>query len=207
MARTSGARNHDFDEKRAALLDTLADFALSSDLHRPSLRQFAQAASIKEPTLRHYFTNRQGLVIAILETLGRRKAGFWAAAATPAPDPAAAMQEYFRTAHDGIREGQFMRAHAFGLVEGAACPKAGKAYLDHLLEPALDVLNRKLAATPGGPRDPAALRAAALAALSPLLVLSLHQDILGGRTSRPLDNGPIFSHLEIWLGRALAAPD
>lgn len=74
MPRPAGARNHDFDEKRAALLDALTDFALSADLRRPSLRQFAQAMNASEPTLRHYFGDRQGLIIEILENIGRKGA-------------------------------------------------------------------------------------------------------------------------------------
>ena len=204
MARTPGARNHDFDKKRRALLETLADFALDSELHRPSLRQFALAAEITEPTLRHYFTNRQGLVIAVLETLGQRSMVVWASIAAPAPGPAEALREYFRASLASMRENRFVRAHAFGLVEGAACREAGRAYLDHLLEPALDAVSRKLSATPGCPREPAALRAAALATLSPLLVMSLHQDLLGGEAAAPLDSTQIISHLEAWLGSALS---
>ncbi|HPF21827.1 MAG TPA: hypothetical protein PK417_00005 [Hyphomonas sp.] len=203
MARTSGARNYDFDSKRAALLDVLTDFALNGDLHRPSLRQFALAASLSEPTLRHYFTDRQGLVIAILETLGQRSNVVWGELPGTPPSPAEALQVYFRASLEGLREGSFVRAHAFGLVEGAACPRAGRAYLDHVLEPALETIRQLLEATPGGPREPDALRAAALAALSPVLVMSLHQDLLGGRAVAPLDSQQIVTHLEDWLGSAL----
>jgi AcrR family transcriptional regulator len=204
MARTSGARNYDFDSKRAALLDVLTDFALNGDLHRPSLRQFALAASLSEPTLRHYFTDRQGLVVAILETLGQRRNVVWGSLPGPAPGPAEALQVYFRASLNGMREGSFVRAHAFGLVEGAACPRAGRAYLDHVLEPALDTISQMLETAPGGPREPDKLRAAAFAALSPVLIISLHQDLLGGRAVAPFDSLQIVSHLEDWLGSALA---
>ena len=44
MPRPAGVRNHDFEAKKTALLDTLSEFALNDDLRRPSLRQFAIAA-------------------------------------------------------------------------------------------------------------------------------------------------------------------
>lgn len=204
MARTAGARNHDFDQKRSALLDILTDFALDGELHRPSLRQFALAASISEPTLRHYFTDRQGLVIAILETLGQRSMVLWTALPDPAPGPAEALQEYFRVSLDSLRDGGFVRAHAFGLVEGAACPRAGRAYLDFVLDPALDVVCRLLETTPGAPREPDMLRAAALATLSPLLVMTLHQDLLGGQAAAPLNRLRVLNYLETWLGNGMA---
>ena len=203
MARTPGARNHDFAVKRAALLDALTDYALEADLRRPSLRQFALAADITEPTLRHYFTDRPGVVVAILETIGHRSETIWIQIATPAASPAEALAEFFRLTTDHVHQGRFGRAHAFGLVEGAACPRASQAYLDHLLEPALDAICRKLDATPGCPREPETQRAAALATLSPVLVMSLHQDLLSGP---PLDRLQITAHLEGWLGTALANP-
>ncbi|MBA4227395.1 MAG: hypothetical protein C0456_12255, partial [Hyphomonas sp.] len=79
----------------------------------------------------------------------------------------------------------------------------GQAYLEKVLEPALGAVSDKLRATPGAPQDETALRAAALAALSPLLVMSLHQELLGGATSAPIDSGKVISTLQVWLGKAL----
>ncbi|MEO0786583.1 MAG: hypothetical protein AAFY10_12875, partial [Pseudomonadota bacterium] len=86
MPRPAGVRNRDFADKRASLLATLTDFALNSDLRRPSLRQFAIAAEASEPTLRHYFQDRQGVVVAILECIGERGQALWNMIATPASD-------------------------------------------------------------------------------------------------------------------------
>ncbi|HRJ00802.1 MAG TPA: hypothetical protein PKV67_08485, partial [Hyphomonas sp.] len=91
MPRPSGARNHDFDEKRAALLNTLTRYALTADLRRPSLRQFAMAAKQSEPTLRHYFGDRQGLVIEILENLRSRAMPLWIAFEEPSENVDAAL--------------------------------------------------------------------------------------------------------------------
>jgi AcrR family transcriptional regulator len=205
MPRPAGARNHDFDEKRAALLDALTDFALSADLRRPSLRQFALAAHQSEPTLRHYFHDRQGLVVEILENIGRRATPLWAMVATPSGNPATAFEEYFRISEAGMKLGGFTRAHAFGLIEGLADEVAGQAYLEHVLEPALKAVSEKLRGTPGAPKGDDALRAAALAALSPMLVMSLHQELLGGIKSAPIDSGATMGHLQTWLSQALSA--
>ena len=205
MPRPAGARNHDFDLKRAALLDALTDFALSADLRRPSLRQFALAVHQSEPTLRHYFTDRQGLVIEILENIGRRATPLWAMVAMPAADQATALEEYFRISEAGMRVGGFIRAHAFGLIEGLADEMAGKAYLEKVLEPALKSVSDKLRATPGGPKTEASLRAAALATLSPMLVMSLHQELLGGAESAPIDIGETMTSLRGWLSKGLSA--
>ncbi len=205
MPRPVGVRNHDFDEKRAALLETLTDFALSADLRRPSLRQFAMAAHASEPTLRHYFTDRQGLVIEILENIGRKATPLWAMVATPSVNPATALEEYFRISEAGMRLGGFTRAHAFGLIEGLADEALGKAYLDKVLEPALRAVSDKLRTTPGAPQDETALRAAALATLSPLLVMSLHQELLGGAHSAPIQTGETIAQLQAWLSKGLSA--
>jgi AcrR family transcriptional regulator len=204
MPRPAGARNHDFDLKRAALLDALTDFALSADLRRPSLRQFALAVHQSEPTLRHYFTDRQGLVIEILENIGRRATPLWAMVALPASDQATALEEYFRISEAGMRVGGFIRAHAFGLIEGLADEAAGKAYLEKVLEPALKSVSDKLRATPGGPKTEPELRAAALATLSPMLVMSLHQELLGGADSAPIDIGETMTSLRGWLSKGLS---
>jgi AcrR family transcriptional regulator len=54
-------------------------FALSGEIQRPSLRQLALAAETSEPTLRHYFTDRKGLVIAMMVELGERAQPIWRA--------------------------------------------------------------------------------------------------------------------------------
>ncbi len=205
MPRPAGTRNHDFIEKRAALLDVLTEYALTSDLRRPSLRQFALAAAASEPTLRHYFTDRQGLVIAILENIGGRGQPIWDLVSIPSADPVSALAEYFRVSEAGMRHGGFIRAHAFGLIEGMGDETVGAAYLSCVLEPALQAIVAKLSGTPGLPDTQEALNAAALAVLSPLLVLSLHQDVLGGSRSTPRDTVSLVTHLQDWLGVAFTA--
>lgn len=205
MPRPVGARNKDFLAKRRALLGKLTDFALSSDLRRPSLRQFALAAGASEPTLRHYFNDRKGVVLAVLAEIGARGSLIWETITTPAIDQETAIIEYFRISEAGMRHGGFVRAHAFGIIEGVADELAGRAYLEHVLEPALEAISEKLKNTPEAPKDPTALRAAAFAALSPMLVISLHQDLLGGNKTGPISAGDLFAHLQVWLGKGLMA--
>ncbi len=203
MPRPVGARNKDFLAKRQALLGKLTDFALSSDLRRPSLRQFAIAAGASEPTLRHYFNDRQGVVLAVMEEIGTRGALIWDTIATPASDQETAIIEYFRISEAGMRHGGFVRAHAFGIIEGVADDEAGQAYLENVLEPALAAIEKKIQNTPGAPKDLAALKAAAFAALSPMLVISMHQDLLGGNKTDPISAEHLFEHLQAWLGKGL----
>lgn len=205
MPRPVGARNHDFDEKRASLLNTLTKFALTAHLQRPSLRQFAIAAGQSEPTLRHYFGDRQGLVIEILENLRSKAMPLWIAFAEPSESTEAALDAYFALVSEGLKHGQFARSHAFGLIEGLADEVVGRAYLDKLLEPALQSLCDKLRVTPGGPRTEVGLRAASLAILSPLMVMTLHQDLLGGAKTAPIDMEAVARILRSGLGRGLNA--
>jgi len=203
MSRPSGARNHDFCEKRAALLDRLTNFALTADLRRPSLRQFAIAVHQSEPTLRHYFGDRQGLVIEILENIHHQARPIWAALAAPSASPAAAVEDFLTVAEDGMRNGYYTRAHAFGLIEGFADEIVGKVYLEKLLDPALQAFSEKLRATPGGPRNPDELRAASVIVTAPLFVLAVHQELLGGNSLAPIDMSKTLAFLKAWQGRAL----
>lgn len=207
MPRPAGVRNHDFALKRADLVARLTDHALATDLRRPSLRQFAQACEAVEPTLRHYFGDRSGLILAILEEIGERAKPFWTLAGEPAANLDEAIAGYYRLSAAGMIHGGFVRAHAFGLIEGLADREAGAAYLRFVLEPSLAALERRLALTPGRLQgaDRVRLRAAALSILTPLLGLSLHQDLLGGAQSDPLDMGAILSALQGLTGAALSA--
>lgn len=206
MPRPSGARNHDFEKKRAALLDTLTEFALNSGVQRPSLRQFAMAAKQSEPTLRHYFVDRQGLVIEIIRSIAARSEQIWALVRAPSKDPATAVSEYIKMTEISFREGMFARSHAFGLVEGLADRVVGRVYLESMLEPALNAFREKLAATPGGPSDKPHLLAATLVATGPLFVLALHQNLLEGRELFPMETSEIFGILDRWIGASLTPP-
>lgn len=204
MPRPAGVRNHNFEAKRTALLDALTEFALRDDLRRPSLRQFALAAQASEPTLRHYFKDRQGVVIAILEHIHTRALPLWDVIKTGAPDTATAVEEYFRVTEAGLTHGGFARAHAFGIIEGMADEAVGQAYLEYLLDPALEAVSEKMAATPGRPETEVERRASAFIMLSPILVMTLHQQLLGGAEASPIDTDGFMKMMQSWLASGLS---
>ena len=202
MPRPAGVRNHNFEAKRTALLETLTEFALSDDLRRPSLRQFALAAQASEPTLRHYFRDRQGVVIAILGHIHDRAIPLWDVIKTGAPDTATAVAEYFRVTEAGLTHGGFARA--FGIIEGMADETVGQAYLEYLLDPALEAVSQKMDATPGRPETETERRASAFMMLSPILVMTLHQQLLGGQDASPIDTDAFMKLMQNWLASGLS---
>lgn len=204
MARPAGVRNHDFEQKRAALVDGLTHFAITAELRRPSLRQFAKAVDTSEPTLRHYFDDRRGVVGAILENMGKIGRTYRSDLAAPSDSVADAVENYYLVATPGPQFDLFTRAHAFGLIEGIADTAAGKAYLQYMLEPALTVITEKLANTPGGPKSALDLRAASFAILSPLILMGIHQILLGGAEEAPIDSQTTIGLLQTWLGEAIS---
>lgn len=207
MARTPGARNYNFDAKRAALLDSVIGFSLSGEISRPSLRQLALAAETSEPTLRHYFTDRKGLVIAMMVELGERAQPIWRKLEEPAASVEEAVTACFSHALTRMGDDIFVRMHAFGMVEGMAERDVGQAYLEYVLEPSLECVCRKLSGTPGSPRDPDEVRTAAIAIFSPVIMMCLHQHLLGGRAVAPLDDHSSVRHLSNWLAGAFAGTD
>jgi len=204
VSKPVGTRNKDFEAKRRALLSKLTDYALNADLRRPSLRQLAAAAGASEPTLRHYFSDRKGVVLAILEEIGRRGADIWSLISLPSETVERAVGEYFEISEAGMRHGGFVRAHAFGIIEGVADTDTGQAYLKFVLNPALEAIEQKMAVTPGAPTDATSKKAAALAVLSPILVLSLHQDLLGGQSIDPLDTESLLKNMRTLLVSGLS---
>ena len=204
MARPSGVRNHDFEEKRAALVNGLTHFAVTAELRRPSLRQFAKSVDTSEPTLRHYFKDRRGVVVAILQNMGKIGRTYRDDLAAPSDSIANAVKNYYLVATPGAQFDLFTRAHAFGLIEGIADATAGKAYLKYMLEPALTSITEKLSGTPGSPKSALELRAAAFAILSPLIFLGMHQTLLGGAGEAPVDSQATVGLLQTWLGHAIS---
>ncbi|MEO0983035.1 MAG: TetR/AcrR family transcriptional regulator [Pseudomonadota bacterium] len=203
MPRPLGSRNEGFEVKRQELVEALTEHALNADIRRPSLREFAQSCGVSEPTLRHYFEDRRGTVLAILEEIARRGQAIWDAVATPSPGGEAALDAYFMISSLGIQNGGFVRAHAFGIIEGLADLEIGKAYVRLILEPSLQSLMTKLKLSSDRAMPEAELRAVALAAFSPLLLVSLHQDLLGGKDSAVIDPAALMDALKAHLSPAL----
>lgn len=205
MPRPLGSRSPDYDRKKQRLTQILADHVLGSDLTRQSFRQFAVAAEVSEPTLRHYFGDREGVAAEILRVLAERAAPLWTAVAEPADDAAQAVDAYVAISKIGVAHGAFARAHAFGLVEGVADANLGRAYLSQLLEPSLAALETRLRPFLPHPADPAAARAAALMLFAPMLLSVIHQDLLAGKQAAPMDLPALFDQFGALVRSAIQA--
>jgi len=204
MARTQGARGHDYDGKRASLIAAMHARLVARDLPPPSLRELAAAAGVTMPTLRHYFGKRDDVVIAVLEAIGEAGAVHLAEAAATELPFAESIAAALRHVLAGLRQG-LDDVHMLGLREGMGQARLGPAYLDAILEPSLQAIEARLAAHQtrgemrhGNPRH------AALALLSPLVIAALHQTALGGDTERPLDLDALARELAAAFVRAHA---
>jgi AcrR family transcriptional regulator len=175
-------------DRRTELLALLAGAAIADRSGPVSLRQFAIQAGVAEPTLRHFFKDRQGVVIALLEFFAGQAADFLARSAVPGETVREAVQGYGALAGDGFSNALFAQAHGFALVESIHDPVVARADLDTVIEPSLKAIEARLAPTvdPEG-RDPDRVRHAALALYAATLFAILHQRLLGGGEARPLD--------------------
>jgi len=205
MPRQAGSRNKDFDEKRKELVRALTEHALTADIRRPSLREFAQSCGVSEPTLRHYFIDRRGTVLAILDEIARRGKVIWDVLSTPSPTGEEALETYFTISNMGIRDGGFIRAHAFGIIEGLADPDIGRAYLTLILEPSLQSVMTKMQLSSERDIPSDELRSLAVAAFAPLLLVSLHQDLLGGKDTALINGDALVQTLQTYLSTSLAS--
>jgi len=204
MPRPLGRRNPDYEEKRDRLVRDLTDHVLATELTRQSFRQMAMAGHVAEPTLRHYFGDRDGVAREILHELGERARPFIDAVAQPTPGVPEAIDAYVALSRAGVQHGGFARAHAFGLIEGVADPDVGRTYLTELLEPSLKALEARLAPHLADPQDAVEARAAALMLFAPMLLAVLHQQLLGGGESAPIDLDALFAALARRAKAALA---
>ena len=188
MARPSGSRNEGYDERRSALIARLRE-RLREPGPRPSLRELSAAAQVSLPTLRHYFTDREGLVRAVMTDEldeGREPLSI---AATPSGPLERSVRDLLEHAATGLAGHGLTDAHAVGLAEGLASAASAADYLNRALEPTLEAFAARLAEHErrGELRPGMDLRVAALQLLAPLLLAHLHQSRLGGDETHPLD--------------------
>lgn len=205
MPRPLGRRNPDYEEKRDRLAQDLADFVLRSELKRASFRQLAHAGAVAEPTLRHYFGDREGVAAELLRVLAERAAPFIEAVAEPGPDLDTSVEGYVALSKAGVAHGGFARAHVFGLLEGVADDFVGRAYLTELLEPSLVALERRLGTHMPAGTSPIRLRAAALMIFAPMLLSVIHQKLLDGEKAAPMDLDALFTELSTLARSGLGA--
>jgi AcrR family transcriptional regulator len=182
--------------RKEELLGELAAIAVAERSAPVSLRQFAIKAGVSEPTLRHYFSDRQGVVIAIIGFFADGARGWLARSAEPAGSVEEAVRGYADLALEGADTDMFAHAHAFALVESIHDPVVARAYLDLIVEPSLKAIERRLAPDldPEG-THPDRVRHGAINLYAPILIAVVHQRLLRGAEARPLDMGAFFNDL------------
>ncbi len=183
-------------DRRHELLSLLAPTAIAERSAPVSLRQFAIKAGVSEPTLRHFFTDRRGVVIALIGYFAEGARQFLELSAKPEATLRDAVSGYGELALAGAQSRLFAQAHAFALVESIHDPEVARAYLQTIIEPSLQALEQRLA--PGVDPDtanPERVRHAALALYAPILIAILHQDLLQGENVRPLDMSAFITDL------------
>ncbi len=182
--------------RKLELLAILAQTAIADRSAPVSLRQFAIKAGVSEPTLRHYFKDRQGVVIAIIGFFAEGARDWLARSAEPAATVAEAVSGYADMAMEGADTDIFAQAHAFALVESIHDQFVARAYLDLIIEPSLKAIEARMTPSvdPEG-KDPERVRHAALALYGTVLIAVLHQRLLRGAEARPLDMSGFFGDL------------
>ena len=208
MARTKGARNEGFEERRIALTAALRA-RLRANGPSPSMRELAAAADVSVPTLKHYFADREGVVRAVMEdelVSGSGANGPLETAATPSGPFAQSVRDLLQHADEGFEYGGLTDSHAVALAEGGRSAALGADYLRLALDPTIEAFADRLQAhqANGEMRADADARVAAVQLLSPLVVARLHQDRFGGRDTNPLDLSAMLDQQAVAFVRGYA---
>jgi AcrR family transcriptional regulator len=202
VARPTGRRNHDFDERKATLAGALS--AALIDLGPgASLRDLAAAVGASPSSLRHYFGSRDGVFDAVAAHQRALAAPYFAAVAVPmAPDLRGALTAALGFFRVGWTQFGVDRLHATALAEGLLSGPRGPSYVTHTLEPSLGAFEALLEALAArGDLCPGDARQRALSLVGPVLLALLHQTRLGGDACRPLDvEAFLAAHVDAWIG-------
>jgi AcrR family transcriptional regulator len=136
--------------------------------------------------LAHYFGDRESLVAAILQNARKEGDIYLAMAAQPAGRLEESIHQLVGLLGQGLDRG-VLSLQVIGLTEGLANPSSAQAYLGHHLEPVLQAIARRLAShQASGDMRQTNAHYAAIALLSPMVVVRLHQSELGGAVLYPL---------------------
>ena len=179
MARPAGVRTQNYQAKRAALVEAAASFVLQEDVLLPSFRQIAIATETSEPTLKHYFKSRSGLVIAIIEHLNRMSEPMRAHLRRSFPSIGEALRDYQALAQRVSRDTRFMRGHIFGLRESLVDNDVFAAYVRNLVEPGVAAFAERIVRSPGGPVNYSTARTAASMIFANVLFVGARDHLLG----------------------------
>ncbi|MFO0577082.1 MAG: TetR/AcrR family transcriptional regulator [Polyangia bacterium] len=187
MARKTGDRNRDYNQKREQILAALQQRLLKEDAARVSMSELAAAADVSLSSLRHHVGTRAEAIGAVLERLGRLGAPFTTSLAAPPQEPLAeSLRKVMASLLLGLRMG-VLEIHALGIATGLRDRSVGPAYLNQILEPTLRCVETRLGHhIDRGELPPCDVRLATLSLLSPLILSALHQSGLGGDCVRPL---------------------
>lgn len=203
MARPSGVRNADYDEKRQRLLDKLTSHVLENDVDRPSLRQFSIVAETSEPTLKHYFDDRTGLIIAIFENFNRLSEPLKAAFRGPFDSITDAVNIYSARAARMSSDKGYTYGNLFMMRECLSDPSIFKEYVKHITEPAIEALAEGFVRSKGGPRNLTHARTAAKMIVTNAMGLTFQKHILGDDDKEPLDFAGQFNLMANWMLKGL----
>lgn len=201
MGRPAGHRNADFAQKREEILGRVRDAMMARGAGL-SFRELAEAADTSVSNLRHYFGDRDTLVVAVAERASRDGAPFMDAAAIPRPGPLdEVLRGFLLDTVFAWRRFGVDRVHTVSLTEGLGSDVRGAGYVRYVLEPTLQTAERLLAALVArGDLPDQDLRSAALTLVGPVLLALLHQDGLNGKACRPLDvEAFAAAHVRGWL--------
>lgn len=193
MTRSLGARDAQYGERRAVLLDKIILCLATRNQTKPSVRRIARDVGVTVPTLLHYFGDRDAIVVAALEHWHDRGRLFLEAASIPTGPFEQSIKQYAATLLSGLTQFGMASFLAAGFVESMLNDQTGPAFVDHALEPIIVALARLLAAhQERGDMRAGDARFAAIAFISPILVLCHHQHQLLGARRHPTD-------LEVYL--------
>lgn len=179
--------------------------SLSDEQPPSSFRELAIAAGVTIPTLRHYFGNREAVIEALFADCHEGAAGELAVTARPNGDWETSIRELVAHVAGGFRFGGLTDLHAAGLVEGLRNREVARAYLNEVLEPTLEAVEKRLRShIQNGEMAEVDARMAAMQLVSSLLVLFLHQTALGGAEDYPVDVEAFLEAQVKWFCRVFA---
>ena len=208
MGRATGSKNPGHDDKRRALAAAVVPQLIRLG-PTASLRELAAAAEVSVPTLRHYFEDRDGVVVAAMAEMLRMGEPYLAATAKPRRGGLrASLMAMMRSVLEGWRQFGVGRLYGTGLALALHHGVLGPAYVQQLLEPLLQAVEARLEQhRQWGELGEHDVRFAALALVSPVVLALLHQDGLGGEACRPLDvEAFVRAHVDGFLRAYAPAP-